>query len=188
MVKNLIIICSFFFLGINSYGQSHSPEPGKPLSNWWFGASLGLDFNSNNNLSYFSLGLFPIAGYKITPDLSVGPRIGFSMENYRQRIGGTIIKGTFFDLSGAAFMRYKFLKVIFAHAEFEVLRGQDREYDIRSQSFLKKPYFDQNGYVGLGYNSMGLIGSEIYILYNFLNDPNSIHLPFQVRAGLTYNF
>lgn len=110
------------------------------------------------------------------------------MENYRQRIGGTIIKGTFFDLSGAAFMRYKFLKVIFAHAEFEVLRGQDREYDIRSQSFLKKPYFDQNGYVGLGYNSMGLIGSEIYILYNFLNDPNSIHLPFQVRAGLTYNF
>jgi len=173
-VKNLIIICSFFFLGINSYGQSHSPEPGKPLSNWWFGASLGLDFNSNNNLSYFSLGLFPIAGYKITPDLSVGPRIGFSMENYRQRIGGTIIKGTFFDLSGAAFMRYKFLKVIFAHAEFEVLRGQDREYDIRSQSFLKKPYFDQNGYVGLGYNSMGLIGSEIYILYIFRIPTQSI--------------
>jgi hypothetical protein len=88
------------------------------------------------------------------------------------------------------FARYKFLKVVFAHAEFNLTQSQKPSIQLSPTGGLQKISINsQNAYAGLGYNSgMGDFGSEIYVLYNFLADDNIVAQKFEIRFGLTYKF
>lgn len=182
---------------------------GNFIDKLWFGGMLTPSFNGNGEVNQFAVGFAPMVGYKITDKLSIGPRInlnythirgtgfdGFNLETFR----ANLLSNSF-----AVFGRYKILPAIFAHVEFEnqtlenyyvsqiqTIGGfftQVARLDPSSKELLTEKTKRNNGYVGLGYTTTGgLLNSEISVLYNFLEDPNSIRLPFEFRFGLNYNF
>ena len=148
----------------------------------WYGGTIALNYIGGYDGSRFYAGLTPMVGYKITPDFSVGPRIGF-LYNKISFNSGSI---SWTDYTAAAFARYKFLQTFFLHAEYEYANlgatfTQTRVYEIRSSR--------DNIYIGAGYHSGGVIGFETSILYN-VNLPSGQYLqsPLDIRAGFTYNF
>lgn len=180
----------YLFIGNPLFSQERKrlEKDNNFASHLWYGvgAELGGLFASN----YLYLSLTPMVGYKITPDFSIGPRLGFGLQSIRQRISSSqILKTTLFHFSEAAFARYKFFKVIFVHGEFELVQYQNGTYDPVTLKTTKTWDQRSNAYAGLGYNSSnGSLGSEIYVLYNFLEDPNADNFPIYLRVGLTYNF
>jgi hypothetical protein len=156
----------------------------------WYGGSMVLNYYNQNYYSAFTLGVTPMVGYKVFGEFSVGPRLGLTFTNYRENLGSKVDKLALFETSEGIFARYKFLKVVFAHAEFNLTQSQYPSNQLSPTGGLQKISINsQNAYAGLGYNSgMGDFGSEIYILYNFLADDNIVTQPFEIRFGLTYKF
>lgn len=179
---------------------------GDLMSKLWFGGMVQPGFSGNANINQFVFGLTPMVGYKISDKLSVGPRIalnythirgigspdfGFTVDNYRANLMST---------SFALFGRYKIIPAIFAHVEYE---NQQNKFYYTLDTFIGAilaidPITDEvlieverrsNAYVGLGYTTTGTIfNTEVTVLYNVLEDPNSIRIPISFRFGLNYNF
>ena len=146
----------------------------------WYGGGINLGFSQGPDLSLFNFGVSPIVGYKITPELSVGPRIDYDYSYYKYAIGNTIQKLNTHNFGVGAFARYKFLPMIFAHLE-------------SMYYFYQSPVFNTStSSVGLGYqSSAGLWGYEISLLYIFSNRDyykKTVDLPIELRIGFNYNF
>ncbi len=156
----------------------------------WYGGSLILNYYGQSNYTVFSLGVTPMVGVKLFDEFSIGPRAGFRLDNYRLNTGSKVDKLPLFEFSEGVFARYKFFNVVFAHAEFNFTQFQYVSPYLSPTGELQKLNAKtQNAYLGLGYNSgMGQIGTEIYVLYNFLEDKNSVAQPFDIRFGVTYKF
>jgi len=170
--------------------QSRSRKKSSELAtHLWYGGSLGLGFQSYAQQSSFLFAIFPMAGYKISEDISVGPRIGLSYQYLKIRglNGGTPYKFNPLELSGAVFARAKVFNPIFAHVEYEVANEKRAYYNNNGVPEIVKS-IENNFYIGAGYNSGGKFASEIYVLYNVLEDSSSLDLPFIFRFGFTYNF
>lgn len=180
--------------GVSEYLE----EKGNFASKLWYGGNFNLGFSGNSYYSLFNLGVAPMVGYKIFPAFSVGPR--FSLQyTYIRGIGtdGNIHKVQPISYSYGAFARYKFLRSLFAHveyehenAEFPYFSGPYLYYDATLAKIATARIGRDNVYVGIGYNSsagMGF-GYEIMLLYNTTLPANSPDLPFDIRFGFTYNF
>ena len=121
----------------------------------WYGGNIGIGFQSFNNSSSFFFGVFPMVGYKITQDFSVGPRIGILYQYLRIRGLDTRIYNFHpIELSGGIFARYKFTNQIFAHTEFEVV-NERRFTFTQTGAATTFNELEQNIYFGLGYSSGG---------------------------------
>ncbi|MCO5276349.1 MAG: hypothetical protein M9911_00015 [Saprospiraceae bacterium] len=197
---SILILCSgFILLSFSTNAQNLKVNKGKKVTakqkttfkdRLWYGGSFVLNYYNQNYYSAFTLGITPMVGYKVFGEFSVGPRLGLTFTNYRENIGSKVDKLALFETSEGLFARYKFLKVVFAHAEFNFTQSQYPSNQLTPTGGLQKISINsQNAYAGLGYNSgMGDFGSEIYILYNFLADDNIVTQPFEIRFGLTYKF
>ncbi len=152
----------------------------------WYGGGAGLGFQSFNQQSSFLIALFPMMGYKITDAISLGPRLGISYQYIKIRGQRETFKFNPVELSGAIFARAKVYRQIFGHAEYEIA-NEKNAFIINGIPTLVKETAN-NFYIGAGYNSGGKFASEISILYNLLEDENSLDVPFSIRAGFTYNF
>lgn len=161
----------------------------------WFGGGLNLGFNGGNDVSIFQGGLSPMVGYKVLDRLSVGPRVGFNYSyiKFFQSGRNYVVEPLSFNVG--AFSRFKILDMIFAHVEYERFSEESIDPDLDGQVTLDQDgeiYTERIGtnnfYVGLGYNSGGLLAYEISLLYNLLEPENSFDTPFSIRAGFTYKF
>lgn len=160
----------------------------------WYGGGVSLGFSGSGDCLYcyslFQFGISPMVGYKVIGDLSVGPRFSFLYNNIRVRVSDGVESVNPVSWSAGVFTRYKFLNFLFAHAEYGIESrvnsiGVDANEDVVYTRLQRN-----NAYVGLGYNgsSDSLWSFEIALLYN-LNLPNNvIESPFDIRAGVTYNF
>ncbi|NND31518.1 MAG: hypothetical protein HKN76_02930 [Saprospiraceae bacterium] len=184
----LICIMSFFMIG-QLQGQSRSSKKSTEItSRLWYGGGLGLGFQSFNQQSSFLFALFPMAGYKITESVSIGPRIGISYQYLKTRgLDGRVYKFNPIEISGALFSRAKVFQQFFAHVEYELANEKRPVYDSFGIPVITSS-LENNFYIGAGYNSGGKFASEIYILYNVLEDESSLDVPFVFRGGVTYNF
>ena len=162
----------------------------------WYGGNFILNYSGTDGQSAFTIGATPMVGYKIIGGLSAGPRIGviytslkaYNTQNQITRVGLT-------DYSFGAFTRFKFFKNFFVHAEHEYLSsalyGEDQFGRIlvdANGKAVKERKGRQNSNIGAGYNSGGLIGYEIALMYNLNAPQNTIQQPFDIRIGFTYNF
>lgn len=168
-------------------GLHRPPLPAKSselLQKLWFGGGFGLGFSGSGNISAFNLALAPMVGYKITPNFSVGPRIGFQFSYFRARdFNGDVDSATPLSVAFGIFSRYKIYRFLFAHAEYEI---ENEAFPIITSTGLEVERLTQNNvYIGLGYNESGY---ELLLLYNLNEDPNSINVPISLRAGFTWNF
>lgn len=187
--KRLSFLLLFLSVLTASFAQRREPiKDNQFKSNLWYGGSAGLGFQSFNGQSTFLLALYPMVGYKLHDNVSLGPRIGVAYQHIRTAgFDGTIYKFNPIELSGGLFARYKPFYNIFAHIEYEV--ASDKVPVIRGGNTpVLETFVENNFYVGAGYTSGGQISSEIYILYNVLEEGNTLQPPWSLRGGLTYNF
>lgn len=155
----------------------------------WYGGGIALGFRGDNISSFFQIGVSPLIGYKITDDLSLGPRFSILYSHYRlQTSFNTTGKVNMIDYGVGAFARYKVIRGFFVHLEY----GADNEeipIVLPNLELETTRQLRNNAYVGVGYNnSAGLWGYDIYILYNTLLAEDSFRSPFDLRFGVTYNF
>lgn len=168
--------------------EKEEPEAAAPKSNFWkddvwYGGNLGLGFAGNDFASSFFLGLAPMAGYKITPDFSVGPRVEFQYTYYKLSTSRGIQKFNLYSGGIGPFVRYKFLGFLFLHGEYQVAWTQLPYFN--GIEYAKQTELSSNLFAGLGYNSGG---GEILVLYNFLQPKNTLEVPITLRFGFTINF
>lgn len=203
-LKKLIILMMTGLLLTQMEAQTKRPTTTsrKPVKkewtdNLWYGGGFNLGFYGSSLAglggNVFFVGVSPMVGYKLLPNLSAGPRleVNYTTGRYSDNFNGQIYKYNSITLGGGAFTRLKFLKRLFTHAEYSYLSRQNPvNIDYNRQKILFEREGDQLLLLGAGYTSgMGSgFGSEIYILYDVLEDNNTIQLPIQYRFGLTYNF
>jgi hypothetical protein len=162
----------------------------------WYGGNFILNYSGGQGSSAFTIGATPMIGYKIIGGLSAGPRVGLIYTSYKGYDSqNQITKVGLTDYSVGAFARYKVFKNFFAHGEYGYASTANIGVDQFDRVILDtngKPLKDRQGRydanVGIGYNSGGLIGYEIALLYNLNTPSNSIQQPFDIRIGFTYNF
>lgn len=159
----------------------------------WYGGGFDVGLSS----STFFLGLSPSVAYKLTPNLSAGLRLPLDY-TYAKFFNSAneAVNYNNLDYGIGTFSRFKFLRNLFVHAEYNYLWvkepvqvGNTFRLDPENPTKLLTEAFNRDELnVGLGYSSGNTIGYEISLLYNALEDPNSITLPWQIRVGLNYNF
>ena len=158
----------------------------------WYGGGLNLGFSGGNTSSLFSFGLSPMVGYRVLDDIiSVGPRIGFQYNHYRvQDFSGKVYKTSPLSYNLGLFSRIKAFPNFFAQLEYEYENAEfvDGTIDpVTGELDTYRASFD-NVYIGAGYNSGGLFGYEILLLYNVNAPDDTIDSPFDIRVGFTYKF
>lgn len=186
----VVIVCTLLWFNADCQKRKKQNENPPLKEKIWFGSSLNLGFSSGSDISAFQFGITPMVGYKLLPFLSIGPKLGFNLTNYRYRFSNQVQKITLVSVSEGIFTRAKIFNYFFVHGEFEVQQNQFAYLSASGNKLEKGRENRQNLFAGLGYNSgsTGGLGSEIYLLYNFFQDENLIDQPFEFRAGFTYNF
>ncbi|KAA3634470.1 MAG: hypothetical protein DWQ02_11360 [Bacteroidetes bacterium] len=189
-VAVMVFLCSTTAIAQNKKSNSGKLEFAERL---WYGGGFGLGLSS----STFGLEVSPMVGYKITEKFSVGPRIPLSY-TYAKLVSaeGTGLNYNNLDLGIGAFTRYKIFNRIFAHMEYNYLwvsepvtsNGYYLLDPDNSSSLLKENSTKDEFNLGLGYAGGGRLGTEISLLYNVLNDPNSLTIPLTIRVGFNYKF
>lgn len=210
-MKNLfqisfIAIALLFAFNTDMYGQrskkktsktdEYFDESGNFKQRLWYGGGFVLGFSGSNVANQFSIGISPMVGYKIFEPFSVGPKASIQYSVIKTNVTGENQTVQPVSWSAGVFSRYKIVRAIFAHVEFEF----ENEADIvDDRGFIN---LDSNGeiivnrrqrnnvFIGAGYNSNdgGLVGFEIVLLYNLTEPENSLELPIDLRFGITYNF
>ncbi len=161
-------------------------DSGRLLDDLWFGGGAVLGYQSSQVTSLFQIGVSPMVGYKIVDFLSVGPRVEYVYNAYRERFSGTTEKFNFSTYSVGMFARAKVIPVIFAHVEYAFesqVIGFRGDQAIRSNRGVP--------YIGGGYQSgggPGQMGFELSLLFNLNNDDSNFQSPYDLRAGINYNF
>ncbi len=158
----------------------------------WYGGNFTFGLASDQFQSQFAIGLTPMVGYKLLGDyLSTGPRAGFVYNNFRVKYGNNVYKSNLVSYTLGWFLRAKpfpnTLPNIFAHGEYEY-ENTGIPYITNAGDTKIERYNFSNTYVGIGYNSGGLLGYEIMGLYNLSLPSNSAASPITLRFGLTYKF
>lgn len=162
----------------------------------WFGTGVdGLGITSNS----FNFGLSPIVGYKFTKNLSAGIRIPVNYSYLKLQVNtGANINDNKIDWGLGAFARAKLFFGVFFHGEYNERFLQERvtingfyQLDPDDPSKLWKENINRDELnIGLGYSndSNGGFGYEISVLYNTIEDDDSIYNPWTIRVGFNYNF
>ena len=166
--------------GFSQYQNLGDATPSQPKPNPWFaGGMIGGSFSNNGG----SFEISPLVGYKITQDFHVGSRITYIYSSYNY--GGTIGKKSFNDYGGSLFGRYRFLKMLFAQAEYELLSV---EYFVDPTTTSRRSI--NSLFLGGGlYQQMGGRGfATIAILYNVLETEFSPYSNPVIRIGFGVGF
>lgn len=194
----ILLTCVLINLSAQSKSnkKSKKEEPSFSLKEkLWYGGSMNLVLtqttlgNTNIPGNVFKIGISPMVGYKFTSYLSAGPRFAIDFTSAKFKDFTEIYKYQATNFDAGLFTRFKFLKILFLHGEFS---RSSKTYatgiNPSNNRIETERKWRNNLYLGLGYNSNSIAAYEFYALYNFLNDPNSEDLPFDIRFGITYNF
>ena len=199
MSKKWLLIPFLFCLFIVSLsaqrqgrGQDNERVRGEGFPQFlWVGGGFNLGFTGSNDISIFQIGISPMAGYKITEQFSVGPRVSLQYSYMRARnFNGTVENKHPLSYGIAAFARHRIFRQIFAHVEYEYSDQAWAGFN-GSGSFDVQRFQQDNVYIGGGYSSGFPVAYEILLLYNanqrdYVLGP--VQNPISIRFGFTYNF
>lgn len=159
----------------------------------WYGGGFVLGFASSQDQSQFTIGVSPMAGYKVTENFSFGPRIELQYSTWRIQSLDEVFKYHGFNYGVGAFTRYKFFQTFFVHGELGYLNFSQPDFSNVRNGDDKIPASregETQALIGLGYNSSAgsLWGTELSLMYDFLAPEDSAQLPLVLRFGMTYAF
>ena len=132
MKKLILILSAIFFLAVPIIGQEGGQETtmsrtkqNKPAYNRvYYGGKIGLSVGT-----YFRAAVSPLIGYRLTPQLSVGGKIGYEYIRDK-RYSKTLVSSNY---GGSVFTRYMMHPRAFTQAEFAYLSYQYRVSDNQSE-------------------------------------------------------
>ncbi len=153
---------------VNENSKSEMSKSNNSVSRWYYGGEVGFAFSSN----YFSIGFDPLVGYKITPQFSVGAKIGYAYISDDRYEPLPALNTS--NYGGSIFSRYRIIPQIYVHGEFaywsyeNAINLTDDGYDTER---VWVPYL----LLGGGFSQM--ISPNVWayaeILFDVLNDTNS---------------
>lgn len=158
-------------------GQVERVNPAKKSSKkgggFFFGGGIGGGYSTYN--SYIQL--TPIIGYRITPKVQVGSRITFMYQWSKDGRGNKYNSSIY---GGSLFLRYAFLKWLYAQTEYEILSVPDYYSSDANAKRTVDSFF-----AGLGYiqHVGGSAFMTISVLYNFLDNQYSPYSNPLIRVG-----
>lgn len=154
------------------------------VDNLWFGGGIQLGFQGGNGISFFNVGLSPMVGYKVTPNVSFGPRVSVNYNAFRCEFND--VKSNYVTWEAGLFGRLKVFNQFFIHGEYSL---ENRRLIFQCAEPTKQ--IRSMPYLGVGYTSgfPGGMGSEILLLFRLRQDgQNIVESPYTIRAGLNFNF
>ena len=182
----VILLLSFFNpnLGLaqSNFERNKSPFADKLV----FGGGFGLQFG---NLTL--LDLSPVVGYRVTERLETG--IGLTYKYYRYKNYWHDANGRGYDLKsniigGSVYLRYHFLKNVFAHTEFEQLQYRYSQYYNTGTGVAreKETANISSLFIGGGYKQRISQGSYFFImaLWNLTEGPMTPYNNPVLRMGV----
>jgi len=142
--------------------ESSNSQP----SRWYYGGNIGFSFWND----YFYLSISPLVGYKITPQFSVGGKLGYAYSS------DSSVDPTFNTSSygGSIFSRYRIIPQFYLHGEFAYVSYEN--------AYLRPlgGYTTERNWVpflllGGGFSQMVSPNVWAYaeILFDVINDSNS---------------
>ncbi len=187
-----ILLISILLDGFSQAKKSKKPEVHFWKEKMWYGGGFNLGFSSNfyNGLqsNVFGIGISPMMAYKATNWFSIGPRFSLDFTTAKFNDGFQTYRYNSVDYGLGLFARMKFLENFFVHLEYSQLNETYTSGVIINGNLEKYREWRDILLAGLGYSSGGIWAYEIYINYDFLEDPESFRVPILYRAGITYNF
>ena len=162
----------------------------------WYGADLAIRFSPIQQGNLFQGGIAPMVGYKVTDNLSVGPRFDLLYSGYRFNTGtATDLKFNGTDFGIGAFSRLKILQAYFIQLEYQSLSSAIPAYNEFGQLIVNDNKIESDRirenhyYVGGGYSSsMGLVGIQVSLLWDLSQEFTSTNIPISYRFGINYKF
>lgn len=167
-----------------SEGEKRAPQEERFIDNLWFGGGVQLGYQANNAVSLFTIGLSPMVGYKVTPNVSFGPRISVNYNAFRCEAND--VKSNYMTWEAGLFGRLKVFNQFFVHGEYSL---ENRRLIFQCAEPTKQ--IRSMPYLGVGYTSgfPGGAGSEILLLFRLRRDGDAIiEPPYVIRAGFNFNF
>jgi len=144
-------------------------QPTSPTATkWYYGGNIGFSFWND----YFYLGVYPLVGYKVTPKLSVGGKIGYAYISDDRYEPLPALNTS--NYGASIFARYRLIPQIYFHTEYATWSyenvvnltndGYDTEREWVPYLFLGGGFSQQ-----LGPNTWAFVE----VLFDVLQDENS---------------
>ena len=172
----------------SSKTDEYFDDQGSFTDRLWYGADVSLGFTGFNGQTSFRAGIAPMVGFKVTENLSVGPRAEVLYTAFRIANGGTDLKLNATDYGIGAFSRLKILQLYFLQFEYQRLNSEipflDNTGAIFSERDGNNHYFIGGGYT----SSAGLVGFQVTALWDLSQEFTSTNIPIVTRIGLNYKF
>ena len=153
--------------------SSSQKKNGNSNGHFFFGGGLGGGYSTYS--SYIQI--TPIIGYSVSPKFQLGTRLTYMHQWYKD-YGN--VKYNYNIYGGSLFLRYLFLKFLYAQAEYEILSVPDYYATDQNANRTVNSLF-----AGLGL--MQPVGGKAFftvsVLYNFLEDQYSPYTNPLVRVG-----
>ena len=195
-MRQIILLCCCIGLwsihsnaqSIKRSGSGETSKGSDQNQRIWYGGNLpiGLGFGSQTLIQF---GISPMLGYKLTPNFSVGPRVGFLYSYYSQRLSnGQVLRAQPLTWTAGVFSRYKFVEQFFGHVEYEYANQAVPYYTSNGLEIQRINANNIHVGIGLLQGGMGSARSEILLLYNVNPSPLTSQSPLSLRFGLNWHF
>lgn len=148
--------------------STQTTQPPAAESKWYYGGNIGFSFWND----YFYLGVYPLVGYKVTPKLSLGAKIGYAYISDDSYEPLPALNTS--NYGGSIFSRYRIIPQLYAHAEFAYW-SYENAINFTSQGYDTERVWVPYLLLGGGYSQN--IGPNVWlfaeVLFDVINDENS---------------
>jgi len=150
--------------------SSQTTQPPSAESKWYYGGNIGFSFWND----YFYLGVYPLVGYKVTPKLSLGAKIGYAYISDDRYEPFPALNTS--NYGASIFSRYRIVPQLYAHAEFAYWSYENiSSFSTVNNTYNTERYWVPYLLLGGGYSQN--IGPNVWlfaeVLFDVINDENS---------------
>ena len=148
--------------------QNQASQPPAAENKWYYGGNIGFSFWND----YFYLGVYPLVGYKVTPKLSLGAKVGYAYISDDRYDPAPALNTS--NYGGSLFSRYRIIPQLYAHAEFAYW-SYENAINITSQGYDTERVWVPYLLLGGGFSQN--VGPNVWlfaeVLFDVINDENS---------------
>jgi len=150
--------------------STQTTQPPSAESKWYYGGNIGFSFWND----YFYLGVYPLVGYKVTPKLSLGAKIGYAYISDDRYEPFPALNTS--NYGASIFSRYRIIPQLYAHAEFAYWSYENiSSFNTVNNTYNTERYWVPYLLLGGGYSQN--IGPNVWlfaeVLFDVINDENS---------------
>jgi hypothetical protein len=150
--------------------SSQTTQPPSAESKLYYGGNIGFSFWND----YFYLGVYPLVGYKVTPKLSLGAKIGYAYISDDRYEPFPALNTS--NYGGSLFSRYRIIPQLYAHAEFAYWSYENiSSFNTLDNTYNTERYWVPYLLLGGGFSQN--VGPNVWlfaeVLFDVINDENS---------------